>query len=514
MTPHRALLRDASEAERSLHRPMRARLGVALWALTLGAVFRFTMSLPLDPRFFALTVVWVLIVLAAFRWLVGHQEVPFFFPMRFAVFSFEVLVAAWLAHYIGASSWLATLFLLFPAIEWNMLYPGAWGLAGSVLAILATGALIIGEAVGFVPAGALFSGIEPEYADPRYALGAFFVSASVIAGLSTVVGRYAEAGRKLARELGKANARLYEMSEDLRESHAESEAAYRQLRETQAELVTTAKMASLGTLIAGVAHEINTPLGALNSNHDTIRRAIHKLQVILEDEVVDEHELEDVRRIVRALDGVSATNNMAMERMVKMVDSLRTFGRVDRSEIDHADLHEGLESTLAILAHKLKDPIVVVKDFGDLPRVECYPNQIHQVFMNLIVNALQATQAKGGGTITIRTRSDDGEVSVAVGDTGVGIPAENLARIFDPGFTTKGKRMGMGMGLLIVSQIVDRHGGRLAVESEPGEGSVFTVHLPVRLPARARGGAGPLAVVEAADPKEPAEGVASLERGE
>ncbi|MBW3552636.1 MAG: hypothetical protein KY466_03950 [Gemmatimonadetes bacterium] len=497
MSPHSALRRDATEAQRALHRPIRARLGVALWALALGTIFRYAMSLPLDPRFFGLTLLWIAIVAAAFRWLVGHQEVPFFFPLRFAVFSFEVLVAAWLAHYIGASSWLATLFLLFPAIEWNMLYPGAWGFAGSVLAILATGALIVGEAVGFVPAGALFSGIAPEYADPRYALGAFFVSASVIAGLSTVVGRYAEAGRRLARDLGTANSRLFELSEDLRESHAESEAAYRQLREAQAELVSSAKMASLGALIAGVAHEINTPLGALNSNHDTIRRAIHKLQVILEDDVVDEHELEDVRRIVKALDGVSSTNNMAMDRMLKMVDSLRTFGRVDRSEIDHADLHEGLESTLAIIAHTLKDRITVVKDFGDLPRVECYPNQIHQVFMNLIVNAVQSISGKG--TVTIRTRAHGDEVTVEIEDTGVGIPPAILSRIFDPGFTTKGKRMGMGMGLLITSQIVDRHGGRLAVESEPGKGTVFSVHLPVRLPARARLGSIPGVAADGAD---------------
>ncbi len=463
---------------------MRARLGVAAWALALGAMFRFAMGLPLDPRVFGLTLLWIAVVAAAFRWLVGHRDMPFFFPIRFAVFSFEVLVAAWLAHFIGASSWLATLFLLFPAIEWNMLYPGAWGLAGSVLAILAAGALIVGEAVGFVPAGALFPAIEGEYANPRYALGAFFVSASVIAGLSSVVGRYAEAGRRQARDLAAANGRLYELSEDLREAHAESEAAYGQLRAAQAEVVSSAKMASLGTLIAGVAHEINTPLGALNSNHDTIRRAIGKLQSILEDEVVEEHELDDVRRIVRALDGVSATNNMAVERMVKMVSSLRTFGRVDRSEIDRADLHAGIESTLAIIAHELRDRITVVKEFGDLPLVECYPHQIHQVFMNLLVNASQAIT--GEGTITIRTRAEGDEVAVEVEDTGVGIPAENLARIFDPGFTTRGSRMGMGMGLLITSQIVDRHGGRLAVESEPGTGTAFTLHLPVRLPPQAR----------------------------
>jgi two-component system NtrC family sensor kinase len=491
-----ALPGPASRAENRLHRPVNSRAVLAGWAAAAGIIFVFALGMPLDPRFFGLLALWMALAAGTFRWLAGHRGTHLFFPARFALFSFEVLVAAWLAHYIGASSWLATLFLLFPAIEWNMLYPGGWGMAGSALAVLASGTLIIGEAVGFVPAGALFPAIEPEYARPTYAFGAFLVSASVILGLSTVVSRYAEAGRRQSRQLARANDQLVELSENLKESHSEVEAAYAKLRSTQAELVGSAKLATLGNLIAGVAHEINTPLGALHSNHDTIARALSRLQVILEDEVVDEDELEDVRRIVKAIDGVTATNNMAVDRMVRMVDSLRTFGRVDRSELDHVDLHEGLESTLAILSHEMKDRIEIVREYGTLPLVECYPNQVNQVFMNLIVNATQAIQ--GRGTITIRTRHEGDEVAVEIRDTGVGIPEENLVRIFDPGFTTKGSRMGMGMGLLITSQIIDRHAGRLVVESEPGEGTVFTVHLPVRLPSesttdRERGAPSPVA---------------------
>ena len=476
--PRRVAARDDP-----LHRPIRSRASVAVWALILG-VFLMLLGLPLSPGFFVLTIAWFAVSAATFRWLGGHPRSTAFFSVRFLLFGFEVVVAAWLAHYIGASSWLATLFLLLPAIEWNMLYPGVWGLAGSFLAVLATGALFLGEALGFVPPGALFSAIEPVYSDPMYALGAFFVSASVIVGLSAVVSRYAEAGRRNSRELAAANERLREMSESVKQSHTELEEAYEQLRNAQAELVGSAKLATLGNLIAGVAHEINTPLGALHSNHYTIARALDRLQEILEDEVVDEDELEDVRRIVKAIDGVTATNNMAVDRMVKLVDSLRTFGRVDRSDIDWADLHEGLESTLAILSHELRQRVRVEKDFGDLPRVECYPNQIHQVFMNLIVNATQAME--DGGTLTLRTRHEGDEVVVQVADTGVGMPKETIDQIFDPGFTTKGSRMGMGMGLLITNRIVDRHAGRISVESEPGEGTTFTVRLPVRLPEGAR----------------------------
>ncbi len=479
--PKRLSAPPAEEAvERALYRPVRARLAVAMWGLTLGFLILFVLQLPLSSRFVGLIVGWGMIASATLHWLGGHRDTVVFFPARFVLFAFEVVVAAWLAHYIGASSWLATLFLLFPAIEWNMLYPGGWGIMGSLLAVVASATLIVGEAVGFVPTGAVYPTIDPEYGDPRYALGAFFVSASVIVGLSTVVSGYAEAGRRQSRQLVAANERLREMSEDVRRSHAELEEAYEQLGNTQAELVGSAKLASLGHLIAGVAHEINTPLGALYSNHDTMQRALVRLQEILEDEVVDEDELEDVRRIVRAIEGVASTNNMAVDRMVKIVDSLRTFGRVDRSDLDFADLQEGIESTLAILGHELRSrEVAVVKEYGDLPRVECYPNQVHQVFMNLILNGAQAI--KGPGTITIRTRRVGDQVEIEIQDTGVGIPADNLSRIFDPGFTTKGKRMGMGMGLLITSQIVDRHGGRLVVSSDVGVGTTFTVRLPVRL---------------------------------
>jgi two-component system, NtrC family, sensor kinase len=488
---------DAAAGGRVPHRPVRARAAVAIWALTLGAIFLVAMGLPLHPGFFGLVTGWFLVSAAVFRWLSGHTDSGAFFSIRFLLFAFEVVAAAWLAHFIGASSWLATLFLLLPAIEWNMIYPGAWGLAGSFLAVLATGALILGEALGFVPAGAMFPAIEAGYADPVYALGAFLVSASIIVGLSTVVSRYAEAGRRKSRELGAANERLRELSRDVQRSHAELEGAYDKLRNTQAELVGSAKLATLGNLIAGVAHEINTPLGALHSNHYTIARALERLQEILEDEVVDEHELADVRRIVKAIDGVTGTNNMAVDRMVKLVDSLRTFGRVDRSDMDVTDLHEGLESTLAILSHELRDRIEVVKEYGSLPRVECYPNQVHQVFMNVIVNAIQAI--RGRGTITIRTRHEGNEVAVVIEDTGVGMSEETMSRIFDPGFTTKGSRMGMGMGLLITNRILERHGGRLRAESEEGIGSTFTIHLPLRLPEKAKAGREAMAGAPAPD---------------
>ncbi len=246
-----------------------------------------------------------------------------------------------------------------------------------------------------------------------------------------------------------------------------------------ASLVSQAKLATLGMLLAGVANEINTPLGAINSNHDVLRRAMSKLQDILADEVVDEDELEEVRRIVRALDAILRVNDIAVERMATLVGSLRSFGRLDRAPIDWADLHEGIDSTLAILGHETR-AVTVERRFGVLPPVRCHPDQLNQVWMNLILNAAQAMP--DGGALTIETEHHDDRVRLVFGDEGCGIPAAAQAQIFEGGFTTKQRRIGMGLGLLISRRIVEHHRGIIAVESEPGSGSRFTVTLPVSGP--------------------------------
>lgn len=240
--------------------------------------------------------------------------------------------------------------------------------------------------------------------------------------------------------------------------------------------VNAARLATLGTLVAGVAHELNTPLGAINSNHDVLRRAMMRLQNILADDVVDASELAEVRRIVRALDDIMVVNDLAVDRLNQMVSSLRSFGRPDRAERDVIDVHEAIESALAILGHELKGRVDVIRDYQELPGIECFPQELNQVFMNLLVNASQAIH--GSGSITVRTRGLDDGVLVEVEDTGAGIAAEDLGRIFEPGFTTRGSRIGMGMGLAIARQIVDRHAGRITLRSQPGAGSTFSVWLP------------------------------------
>jgi two-component system, NtrC family, sensor kinase len=249
-----------------------------------------------------------------------------------------------------------------------------------------------------------------------------------------------------------------------------------ELEVLRAGLLDSTRLASLGNLVAGLVHEVNTPVGALVSNHDVLQRALARLQTILADERVDEHELQEVRKIVRAFDEINDVNTQAVQRIDHLVKNLRNFGRPDRSEIAWADLHEGLDSTLAIMRHELKE-IQVVREYETLPPVLCRPQQINQVFMNLLVNACHASAHDG--TLHIRTRADGQHVSITIADNGSGIPEQLQARIFEPGFTTKGGRIGMGMGLLISRQIVEAHSGSIAVQSTPGRGSEFTVQLPV-----------------------------------
>ncbi|MDH3732165.1 MAG: HAMP domain-containing histidine kinase [Gemmatimonadota bacterium] len=253
--------------------------------------------------------------------------------------------------------------------------------------------------------------------------------------------------------------------------------------EPEQALIDQAHLSTLATLVAGVAHELNTPLGAIRSNHDVIERALLKLQDILEDEVVTPDELQDVRKIVRAMDGVLRTNGIAVDRMRQIVESLGTFGRPDRAEVDRVDLREGLNGTLAVLNAELKKHSVV-KDYQDIPDIECFPNRLNQVFMNLVHNAAQAMEP--GGTLTVRTRTDADAVVIEVEDTGKGISPDHLAEIFKPGFTTKGQRMGMGLGLAISKQIIDHHGGSISANSTVGAGTTFRLSLPLTLPANTR----------------------------
>jgi PAS domain S-box-containing protein len=267
--------------------------------------------------------------------------------------------------------------------------------------------------------------------------------------------------------------RMKEVLEDLGRAN-------RELRETQSQLVQSEKMASLGSLVAGIAHEINTPVGAIGSMHDTLVRALRKLETTLNEEhpgvVASSPSLQSALRLVQEANRVIESGT---QRVTEIVRRLRSFARLDQAELKKADIHEGLEDTLALIHHELKHSIVVKREYGDIPPISCYPGRLNQVFLNLLNNARQAIRGKG--EIGIRTFIRDDRVHIAVSDTGAGIAPDHLRKVFDPGFTTKGVGVGTGLGLSICYQIMRDHRGEILVESELGKGATFTVVLPMDL---------------------------------
>ncbi len=273
------------------------------------------------------------------------------------------------------------------------------------------------------------------------------------------------------------------------------EVLIKKLGEAQSQLLQSEKMASIGQLAAGVAHEINNPVGFVNSNLGALQHyaddllkllaAYERIEGSLADEVQQEIKLlkkevdvaylrEDIGNLlIESLDG--------LQRVKRIVQDLKDFSHVDEAERQWASLESGLESTLRVVWNELKYKVEVVKEYGNIPQIECFPSQLNQVFMNLLMNAVHSIEDHG--RITIRTGQEQGNVWVEVEDTGKGIKPEHLGRIFEPFFTTKPVGKGTGLGLSLSYGIVQKHSGKIEVKSELGKGSVFKVVLPVQADA-------------------------------
>ena len=263
----------------------------------------------------------------------------------------------------------------------------------------------------------------------------------------------------------------------LEEQNTVLEENLRLLRETQNQLVMQEKMASLGDLVSGVAHEMNTPLGAAKSMQDTLVRATEKLRQALETAYPDAYG--DGRTVQPVLKIMSDANRIVfegIERASGIIDSLRNFARLDEAEFQIVDLHEGIDSVLTLLENPLGERIIVDKNYGEIQPVYCSPGQLNQVFMHLLKNAIEAIE--GSGNITISTCEADDGVCVRIRDTGRGIPADQLERIFDFDFHATGQRMKMGFGLSTDYRIIQDHQGEIHIESEVGRGTEVTVNLP------------------------------------
>ncbi len=263
------------------------------------------------------------------------------------------------------------------------------------------------------------------------------------------------------------------------------------LEEAHNQLLQSEKMASIGQLAAGVAHEINNPIGFVNSNLGALQQYVQSLLKLLD--AYEQHEAElssesrsginllknkvDIAYLREDVKNLLTESLEGLQRVKRIVQDLKDFSHISDSEMQWANLEEGLESTLNVVWNELKYKAEVTKDYGSIPEVECIPSQLNQVFMNLLVNAAQSITEHG--KINLRTRQLGDDVCVEISDTGSGIPAEIINRIFDPFFTTKPVGTGTGLGLSITHGIIRKHNGRIEVASEAGKGTTFRIFIPI-----------------------------------
>lgn len=287
----------------------------------------------------------------------------------------------------------------------------------------------------------------------------------------------------LARSFNEMSKRVHEAQLKLKNNIVELERANLAIRETQGMLVHSAKMASLGQLVAGVAHELNNPIGFIYSNMDHLRDYSEKLIALIRvaeespKDLLKQKQNVDFEYIVKDLPKLIKSCEEGAKRTRDIVIGLRNFSRIEETQTKEMNVEEGIDTTLSLLSGELKDRIDVHKDYGGVPLLLCNPSEINQVLMNVLANAAQAID--GTGSIFIRTYKSGDRISISIRDTGRGIKSDVIDRIFDPFFTTKSLGSGTGLGLSISYGIIKKHGGDIKVTSKPGSGSDFTIELPL-----------------------------------
>ena len=274
---------------------------------------------------------------------------------------------------------------------------------------------------------------------------------------------------------------------------AELELKNKTLKNTQAQMLQSEKMASVGQLAAGVAHEINNPMGFITSNLGSLQKYIDKLRqfIDLQTEIIADLNAEDrikearkklkIDFLLEDTDDLLTESLSGAKRVSEIVKNLKSFSRVDAEETALTNLNDCLDSTLKVIWNELKYKAKIIKEYSDLPQTLCNPQELNQVFINILINAAHAIDEQG--EISLRTWVDGEWIKVAFSDTGQGIPADKLERIFEPFYTTKPVGKGTGLGLSICYDLLKKNGGDIQVASEVGHGTTFTLSIPLKISA-------------------------------
>lgn len=257
----------------------------------------------------------------------------------------------------------------------------------------------------------------------------------------------------------------------IKKQNQELEKTLKELKETQLQLINSEKMASLGQLVAGVAHEINTPLASINANNDILQKLLQKFSTTQNEETT--------KKLLNNLECINNIDKESIKRISNIVQSLKKFVRLDEAELQFADINKELDLTLELIKHETKNKIKITRNYSDLPPIKCYPNMLNQVFMNLLINACQSM--KNGGDITITTAVENKKLTVKIKDTGSGIDEKIKDKMFTVGTTTKKIGIGTGLGLAISKKIVEKHNGKISFVSEKGIGTEFTIEIPTNI---------------------------------
>jgi len=297
--------------------------------------------------------------------------------------------------------------------------------------------------------------------------------------------------RERTEQVTKQKEEIETINEELTRQKNELQKTLDNLKQAQTQLVQSEKMASLGQLVAGIAHEINNPVNFISAGVESLSMNLKEIGQVLErynritannvkEKLKEINELKqniEYKEAIREINKLIDSIKNGVNRTTEIVRGLRTFSRLDEDVLKTTDIHEGINSTLILLHNKYKNRIEIIKKYKKIPLIECFPGQVNQVFMNILSNAIDAIE--GNGTITICTSLSGKNVRISIRDTGNGIQKNLREKIFDPFFTTKEVGKGTGLGLSITQSIIEKHKGKIEVKSEPGNGTEFIILLPV-----------------------------------